>query len=61
VLLDRLIEDKILIPFDAEKFYQLDPDVMGQKLGVGYHDLAQSRFTPETNSYFLDVLGKVKD
>ncbi len=58
-LVDKLIEDKILVPFDAGKFYQLDPDIMGNILGVGYHDLAQSRFTPESDSYLNDVLAKV--
>jgi hypothetical protein len=59
-LVNKLIEDKILVPFDAGKFYQLDPDVMGNILGVGYHDLAQSRFTPESDSYLNDVLVRVK-
>jgi hypothetical protein len=59
-LVNKLIEDKILVPFDAGKFYQLDPDVMGNILGVGYHDLAQSRFTPESDSYLNDVLARVK-
>jgi hypothetical protein len=57
-LVDKLIEDKILVPFDAGKFYQLDPDIMGDILGVGYHDLAQSRFTPESDSYLNDVLAR---
>jgi hypothetical protein len=59
-LVDKLIEDKILVPFDAGKFYQLDPDIMGKNLGVGYHDLAQSRFTPESDSYLSDVLARAK-
>jgi hypothetical protein len=59
-LVDKLIEDKILVPFDAGKFYQLDPNVMGKILGVGYHDLAQSRFTPESDSYLTDVLARIK-
>jgi hypothetical protein len=59
-LVSKLIEDKILAPFNAGKFYRLDPDVMGKILGVGYHDLAQSRFTPESDSYLIDVLAKVK-
>jgi hypothetical protein len=57
-LVDKLIEDKILVPFDAGKFYRLDPDIMGNILGVGYHDLAQSRFTPESDSYLSDVLAR---
>ena len=60
-LLERLISDKILLSFDGGKFYQLDPDAMGRTLGVGYHDLAQSRFTPESDSYLMDVLGRVKE
>jgi len=59
-LVNKLIEDQILVPFDAGKFYQLNPDVMGKILGVGYHDLAQSRFTPESDSYLSDVLAKAK-
>ncbi len=47
-LVGKLFDDKILVPFDAGKFYQLDPDVMGRILGVGYQDLAQSRFTPQS-------------
>ena len=38
----------------------LDPDVMGRILGVGYQDLAQSRFTPESDSYLNDVLRRVR-
>jgi hypothetical protein len=59
-LVNKLIEDNILAPFDAGKFYRLDPDIMGEKLGVGYHDLAQSRFTPESDSYLSDVLARVR-
>jgi hypothetical protein len=59
-LINKLIEDNILVPFDAGKFYQLNPDIMGKILGVGYHDLAQSRFTPESDSYLIDVLVRVK-
>lgn len=59
-LIEKLIEDEILVPFDAGKFYRLDPDVMGSILGVGYQDLAQSRFTPESDSYLADVLARVR-
>jgi hypothetical protein len=55
---ERFIADKILLPFDAGKFYRLDSDVMGKTLGVSYHDLAQSRFTPESGSSLSDVLAK---
>jgi len=60
-LVEKLIHDRILTRFDAGKFYQLDPDAMGQILGVHYQDLQQSRFTPESDSYLLDVLGKIGD
>ncbi|WP_426441010.1 hypothetical protein [Bradyrhizobium genosp. P] len=55
-LVDKLIKDGILVPFDAGKFYRLDQDIMGKVMGVGYHDLAQSRFTPQLDSYLTDVL-----
>jgi len=58
-LVERLKEDKILVPFDAGKFYRLDPDLMGMTLGVGYQALAQSRFTPESDSYLADVLANL--
>lgn len=58
-LVERLKEDKILVPFDAGKFYRLDPDLMGKTLGVGYQALAQSQFTPESDSYLADVLAKL--
>jgi hypothetical protein len=58
-LIDRLIEDKILTLVDSGKFYQLDPDVMGKTLWVGYHELAKSQFTPELDSYLSDVLAKI--
>lgn len=57
-LLDQLIEDKTLVLFDGGKFYCLDPDVMGRNLGLGYHELAQSKFTPESDSYLINVLTK---
>ena len=59
-LVRSLVADKILIPFDAQKFYQLDPDVMGRILGVSYQDLALSRFTPECDSYLISVLSRIK-
>lgn len=59
-LVKKLIEDGILVLFDAGKFYRLNPDVMGKILGVGYHALAQSRFTPESDSYLADVMVRVK-
>lgn len=55
-LVGRLVQDKILTLVDSGKFYELHADVMGQRLGVGYHELQQSRFKPETDSYLLDVL-----
>lgn len=59
-LVERLKEDGILVPFDAGKFYRLDPDLMGKTLGVGYQALAQSQFTPESDSYLADILAKLK-
>jgi len=59
-LVNKLIEDKILVPFAGGKFFCLDPDVMGTILGMGYHDLAQSRFTPECDSYLVDIAGHVQ-
>ena len=58
-LLNKLIEDRVLVLFDGGKFYCLDPDVMGRNLGLGYHELAQSRFTPESDSYLSNVLDMV--
>lgn len=59
-LVERLKEDGILVPFDAGKFYRLDPDLMGKTLGVGYQPLALSQFTPESDSYLADILAKLK-
>lgn len=59
-LVNKLKEDEIIVPFDAGKFYRLNPDLMGKTLGVGYLDLAQQRFTPESDSYLADVLGKCR-
>ncbi len=59
-LVEQLIADKILVSVQSGKFYELDSGVMGAKLGMAYHDLAQSRFTPELDSYLLDLLGKMK-
>lgn len=58
-LVNKLIEDEILVPFDSGKFLRLDPDVMGKVLGVGYQALAQSRFSPECDSYLADIAGRV--
>jgi hypothetical protein len=60
-LIEHLIADQILVSVQSGKFYELDPDVMGQKLCVNYHDLAQSRFSPELDSYLFDVLVKIKE
>lgn len=59
-LVDKLKEDKILKLFDAGKFYELDPDLMGKTLGIDYNSLAQSRFTPLSDSYLADVLNRVR-
>lgn len=59
-LINKLIDDKILGLFDSGKFYRLDPDTMGRILFVGYHDLAQAKFTPEVDSYLLNVLAGIK-
>jgi hypothetical protein len=59
-LLDKLKADQIIVPFDAGKFYRLNQDLMGKVLGVGYHDLAQQRFTPESDSYLADVLARIQ-
>ena len=58
-LIEQLIADKILVLVQSGKFYELDPDVMGRILCVNYHDLAQSRFSPELDSYLYDVLTKI--
>lgn len=59
-LVDHLINDGILVLLPSGKFYELDPAVMARKLCVNYHDLAQSRFSPELDSYLLDVSSKAK-
>src|SRR5207249_5773595 len=43
-LVDQLVADKILTTFDAGKFYVLDPDRMGDVLGLDYQSLLQQRF-----------------
>jgi hypothetical protein len=60
-LIEQLISDRILVLVQSGKFYELDPDVMGRVPCVNYHDLAQSRFSPELDSYLYDVLAKNKD
>ncbi len=59
-LVNKLKSDQIIVPFDAGKFYRLNQDLMGRVLGVGYQDLAQQRFTPESDSYLADVLAKIR-
>jgi len=55
-LLDQLVTDRILTMFDAGKFYALDPDRMGELLGVDYQSLQQQRFTPQSDEYLANVL-----
>lgn len=59
-LVQSLVDDKILELFDARKFYRLDPDAMGKRLNVSYHDLALSRFTPGCDSYLIEVLSRMR-
>jgi hypothetical protein len=60
-LVDKLLEDRILTPIYSGKFYQLDPNVMGNVLNMGYQDLAKSRFTPLCDSYLAEIAGRVAD
>lgn len=55
-LVDRLITDKILSPFDAGKFYVLDPDRMGDLLGMDYQSLLKQRFTEQSDAYLQSVV-----
>jgi len=55
-LLDKLVTDQILTMFDAGKFYALDPDRMGELLGVDYQSLQQQRFTAQSDAYLANVL-----
>ena len=55
-LVDQLVADHILTTFDAGKFYVLDPDRMGDVLGVDYQSLQQQHFTVRSDAYLERVL-----
>ena len=58
-LVERLISDGLLSPFDSGKFYVLDAKKMAQLMNVNYFALQLQQYTKQSDAYLENVLSEL--